>query len=221
MREDPGVRIEAFPVGPLQANAYVLIAAGGDAAIVDPGADGENLLDAVRARGGRLTAVWLTHAHFDHVGGLAELMELEPVPVYLHPDDRPLLEGAAASAAAWDIPLRQPPTETRPLAHGQTLVLGGTSVSCLHTPGHAPGHIAFHLADEGVVLTGDALFRGSIGRTDLPLGDAEALLASIRDHLMTLPDATRVLPGHGGPSTIGAERATNPFLQPGWVARLR
>lgn len=208
------MEILRIPVGPLQANAYVL-ADDHDVVVVDPGAEGERIAAEVHRRGWHLAEVWLTHAHFDHVGGLAALLRVAPVAVRMHPADLPLLTHAAASAAAWGFAIEPPPPSTVPVGHGDVLTLGGQAVRALHTPGHAPGHLAFHMAGQGVVLAGDALFRGSIGRTDLPFGDAETLLASIRRELLTLPDDTQVLPGHGPATTIGEERRTNPFLRAG------
>lgn len=206
--------VERHAVGPLQANAYLLVEAG-RGVVVDPGDEPDRLLAALNRLHARLVAVWLTHADFDHVGGLAGLLEEREVPVYLHPAEGPLLRNAAGHAAAWGLTVRAPPTATRPLADAQELDLAGVRARCLFTPGHTPGHIAFHLPGEGLVLTGDALFRGSIGRTDRPFGDAELLLRSIRERLLTLPDETRALPGHGPETTIGRERRTNPFLADG------
>lgn len=218
-------QVVALSVGPLQANAYLLIV-GDEAVVVDPGEEGGRLAAEISRRGARLKAVWLTHAHFDHVGGLAALLRAAgsrgstgapsgPVtlpPVHLHPEDRPLLSHAVAAAGRWGIAIEEPPQETVPTLHGDTLTVGGVEATALHTPGHAPGHLAYYLPAAGVVLSGDALFRGSIGRTDLPLGDHELLLRSIRDELLTLPDETVVLSGHGPATTIGAERFGNPFL---------
>lgn len=220
-------------VGPVAANCYRL-AAGSRAVLVDPGDAGDALLAWLERDGLELEAVWLTHAHFDHVGGLAAVLAAHPVPVHLHRADLPLLERAAASAARWGIRVAQPPTDIVPIEDGGTLELAGHRAGCLFTPGHAPGHVAFHLPDGadlaagleprggsdgkrsgedgGVLLSGDALFAGSVGRTDLPLADGPTLLRSIRERLLPLPDATVVLPGHGGPTTIGVEAATNPFL---------
>jgi len=207
------VEIRSFCVGPVQANAYLLTQAG-RAVLVDPGAEPQRLLEALTASGASLEAVWLTHADFDHVGGLAGVLAAQDgeVPVYLHPADAPLLRSAREQAAASGLAIDAPPTATRDLADGQTLQLADVRARCLFTPGHTPGHIAFYFEEEGVVLTGDALFRGSIGRTDRPFGDAGLLLRSIRQALLTLPDGTRVLPGHGAATTVLAERRANPFL---------
>ncbi len=203
--------IQTLTVGPLQENCYLL--SDNDtqqAVLIDPGDEAEQLIAALN--GFELTAVWLTHAHFDHIGALAAVHRQFPVPVYLHENDRELFTHAAESAAFFGLTLEQPVLETTPLTHAQTLTLGEHEATCLFTPGHAPGHIAFYLPEHGTVLAGDALFQGSVGRTDLPGGDHAQLLASIRRELLTLPNETRVLPGHGPETTIGAERRTNPFL---------
>lgn len=207
--------IVRIPVGPLQANAYLVVDDAGDAVVVDPGDEGERIAAEITRLAVAPREVWLTHAHFDHVGGLAALLRAFPLPVRMHDADRPLLEHAERAAAGWGFAIEAPPTETVSVTHGQTLRVGahGPEARALHTPGHAPGHLAFHLAEHGVVIAGDALFRGSIGRTDLPFGDPEQLLASIRRELLTLPDDTRVLPGHGPDTTIGVERRTNPYLR--------
>ncbi len=204
-------------VGPLQENCYLLVDTETQdterqrAVLIDPGDEAERLLAALG--GFELTAIWLTHAHFDHVGALAEVLEYLPVPIYLHPNDRPLLAQAASSAAFFGLSLRQPEVDTLPLKHGQRLSVGAYEARCLFTPGHAPGHVAFYFPEAATLLSGDALFKGSVGRTDLPGGDAAQLLESIHRELLTLPDDTRVLPGHGPETTVGAERRTNPFLR--------
>jgi len=206
------VIVEAHAVGPLRANAYLLVQ-GTHAVIVDPGGEPERLLAAVARSGATLEAVWLTHADFDHVAGLARLLEVADVPVHLHPSDRPLLAAARLAAAAWGFAITDPDTATIDLVDDATLDLGGVVARCLHTPGHTLGHVAFYLPSEDLVLTGDALFRGSIGRTDRPGGDTATLLRSIHERLLTLPPDTRALPGHGPETRIGLESLTNPFLQ--------
>lgn len=207
------MNVRGFPVGPLQANCYILDD-GDRAVVIDPGGEADVILSFLARHGLQTHEIWLTHAHFDHVGGLAPLLASleDDVAVRMHPDEAPVLEGAAAHAAAFGIEIPDPPRDWLDLHHGMALSFGHATVRALHTPGHAPGHIAFWLPSEGVVLAGDALFRGSVGRTDLPYGDHDRLISSIREHLLTLPPDTEVLPGHGEATTVGREAATNPFL---------
>ncbi len=206
--------LKRFTVGPLQENCYLLAdAASKQAVLVDPGDEAERLLRALRDDGLGLAAVWLTHAHFDHIGALADLEAELEVPVYLHPADLPLYHNASQAAGLWEIPFKQPRSEPQGLADAQTLTLGDTEVHCLFTPGHAPGHSAFYVPSEHFVLAGDALFQGSIGRTDLPFGNHAQLLESVKTQLLTLPIETVVYPGHGPETTVGREKRTNPFLQ--------
>jgi hydroxyacylglutathione hydrolase len=208
------LRLIVLPLGPLETNCYLVIDdASDEAVIVDPGADAGRIQEALAAEGVRASAIWLTHAHFDHVGAIADLCEAEPLPVLLHPDDVRLYEHATVQAAAYGSMVRSPEAPTSPLAHGQTVRVGQHSARCLHTPGHAPGHVAFWFEDAGMVLAGDALFQGSIGRTDIAFADHDTLLRSIRAQLLTLPDDTVVHLGHGPATTIGAERRSNPFLR--------
>ena len=204
------MRIAGHTVGPLQENCYLVVdEAAGEGVLVDPGEEGARLVGAVREAGVRLTAIWLTHAHFDHVGAVAEVRRTWPVPVHLHPADEPLYVRAARSAAAYGLPLEQPPAADVAIGEGDSLAVGSLRFDVLHLPGHAPGHVAF--VGEGVAFAGDVLFAGSVGRTDLPLADPRLLAASLA-RLTALPGETVVYPGHGPATTIGAELETNPFL---------
>ena len=205
--------IRMLTVGPVASNAYLVTdAATGATVVVDPGDDAPRLLAALEEAGVAPSEIWLTHAHFDHIGAVAELRETHPVPVRLHPADAPLYDNAEQQAAWFGMRVRPPGVAPLDLADGDRLALGETVFTVLHTPGHAPGHVAFHAPEAGVLFSGDALFRGSVGRTDLPLCDPAALERSLRERLMVLPDDTRVLSGHGPETTIGHERRTNPFL---------
>ena len=216
--------VAGFPAGSFQTNCYVVAAGPGEACIVvDPGQDAVEPLDALLAEH-RLTpvAVLLTHGHFDHTFSVAPVCDGNDVPAWIHPDDRELLadplKGVSAEAAAFfggRMELREP-REVRELVDGAALDLAGLTLRVDHTPGHTPGSVVFGTATEdgvAVVLAGDTLFAGSIGRTDLPGGDHAQMLASLRDKLLTRADDTVVLPGHGPTTTVGRERASNPFLQ--------
>ncbi|MBW6457345.1 MAG: MBL fold metallo-hydrolase [Trueperaceae bacterium] len=200
-------------VGPVAANAYLVTdEATGATVVIDPGDEAPRLLAALAEAGRPPVEIWLTHAHFDHIGAVAALRETHPVPVRLHPADAPLYDNAEQQAGWFGMRVRPPGVAPVDLADGERLALGGHRFEVRHTPGHAPGHVAFYAADAGVLFSGDALFRGSVGRTDLPLCDPAALDRSLRERLLVLPDETRVLPGHGPETTIGLERRTNPFL---------
>jgi glyoxylase-like metal-dependent hydrolase (beta-lactamase superfamily II) len=181
------------------------------AALVDPGEAADLFLARLRSERLRLGAIWLTHAHLDHVLGVGVIKARTGAPVWLHPADRLLYDHAPQQAqvllGAHVEPL---PPPDHAIVPGTSLQVGSCAFDVRHVPGHSPGSIA--LVGEGVALVGDVLFAGSVGRVDLPGGDGAALIASIRDQLLTLPDDTVVYPGHGPETTIGLERATNPFL---------
>lgn len=205
------VQVQGFAVGPLAENAWLLVDdAASTAVLIDPGDEPQRLLDAVADAGCELQAIWLTHAHFDHVGAVAGILRKHQVPVYLHPMDLPLYRIAAKSAERWGVVIDQPPADTVDIREGSTLNFGGTDFSVWHLPGHAPGHVAFIGA--GLCISGDVLFAGSIGRTDLPFCDPTAMHLSLQ-RIATLPAVTRVLCGHGDDTTIGQEMIQNPFLR--------
>jgi glyoxylase-like metal-dependent hydrolase (beta-lactamase superfamily II) len=192
-------------------NCYLVAdEASRECAVIDPGEDaaliGRTLTDL------RLhpVAIWLTHAHIDHVLGVPELKRLAGVPVYLHPADRPLYNRVADQAAAFGMRASPLPPPDRDFAHGDAVRVGDLMFAVRHTPGHSPGSVS--LVGSDAVFVGDVLFQGSIGRSDLPGGDSDTLLQSIQRELLCLPDDTIVYSGHGAQTTVGRERATNPFL---------
>jgi hydroxyacylglutathione hydrolase len=209
--------LETFPVGPLHCNCTIL----GDevtheAMVVDPGDNIPEILSRLQKHGLTLRQIVVTHAHIDHVGGAAQLRKLTGAPVVMNQQDLGLL-GMMQMQAGW---LGVPTPEVAPpdasAEDGLAIGLATLPAQVLHTPGHTPGSICllFHLNDQHLLLAGDTLFAGSIGRTDLPGGNGQQILRSLRDRLLVLPDTTRVLPGHGPETTIGEERQSNPFLQP-------
>ena len=205
--------LRQLTVGPLQENCWLLAdTISGKAVLIDPGDESDVLLAAVDATGCALEAIWLTHAHFDHVGGVAGVVAARPVPIWLHPADAFFYANAASNAARWGVVIQDPPPADHELAEGDRVQLGDHLFDVWHLPGHAPGHVAF--IGHGLCLSGDLLFAGSIGRTDLPLCARTAMAASLR-RLVTLPPEMVVHPGHGPSTTIGAERATNPYLARG------
>lgn len=203
--------MQQLTVGPLEENCWLLSDPdSGDAVLVDPGDEADRLLAAVDASGCALRAVWLTHCHFDHVGGVAGVVRRQPVPIHRHVADDVFYQNASANAARWGITVENPPAATHDLSEGGTVALGAYTFDIRHVPGHAPGHVAF--VGHGLCISGDVLFAGSIGRTDLPLCDPKAMQRSL-DRLVTLDPETRVLPGHGVMTSIGRELASNPFLR--------
>jgi glyoxylase-like metal-dependent hydrolase (beta-lactamase superfamily II) len=205
------LRVQQLTVGPLEENCWLLAdPASQRAVLVDPGDEPDRLLAAIDASGCTLDAIWLTHCHFDHVGGIAGVVRARPVPIHRHVADAPFYEAAAENAARWGIRLDNPPPATHDVAEGGVVQVGDYRFEVWHVPGHAPGHVAF--VGHGLCMAGDVLFAGSIGRTDLPLCDPRAMQASLM-RLATLPPETRMLPGHGVVTTIGQELASNPFLR--------
>ena len=206
------MHIEAIEVGPAASNCYLLWGEAQEALVVDPGAEGPQIVDVLRRHELKVAAYTLTHAHIDHIGALAEVVRIFPAPVGMHPSD---LRFAFTSRNTLP-PFYPTPAEAvdiaREYAEGQEWTDGGLAYRVLHTPGHSPGGVCFYFEAEKVLVGGDCLFAGSIGRTDLPGGDTGVLMESLR-RLAGLPADTRVLPGHGPQTTIGEEKRTNPFLR--------
>ena len=208
--------LEMLTVGPFQENCYIIgDEDSGVGAVIDPGDEAARIAMAVEETGLDIGSIIVTHAHIDHVGGVISLADEYSCPVLMHEESEPLLEGLPTQAMMMGIRFGKVPTVDRYVADEETLEVGDLRLRSLYTPGHAPGHLAFYVEDEGLVLSGDALFAGSVGRVDLPGGSMEVLMRSIEDRLLTLPEETVVYPGHGPRTTIGDERATNPFLQGG------
>lgn len=202
------------PVGPLACNCSILAdTTTAEAVVVDPGAQIELLIQRIEQRDWKLTAILITHAHIDHIGGAAEMRRRTGAPVWFNPRDR-ALAAMLEEQAMW---IGVPPPPQVPLDSELTreakLMLGGYRLQVLETPGHTEGSVCLYLPEEKLLLAGDTLFAGSIGRTDLPGGDTTSILDSLRGTLMALPDDIKVIPGHGPFTTIGQERQTNPFLQ--------
>jgi hydroxyacylglutathione hydrolase len=207
--------LESFPVGPLRCNCTIL----GDevtheAVVVDPGDNIAEILSRLQKHGLTLRQIVITHAHIDHVGGAALLKKATGAPIFLNQNDLGLL-GAMEMQAGWlGIPTPEVASPDANADDGLAVGLATLPAKVIHTPGHTQGSICLLFPQQHLLLAGDTLFAGSIGRTDLPGGDGRQILRSLRDRLMVLPDTTRVLPGHGPETTIGEEKQSNPFLQP-------
>ncbi len=206
--------VEMLTVGPIAENAFLVRPEGGDRlVVVDPGEEPERLLAAIEGMGAEVDAILLTHTHFDHVGAVAPLARATGAPVYV-----PVLEKAVLADIMSFVPFEGiGPYESwdaeETVAGGETLELDGLTLDVIFTPGHSPGHVTYSVRGEDAIFSGDVLFQGSVGRVDLPGGDWPTLAASIGTLLDSHPDATVVHPGHMGITTLGAERASNPFLQ--------
>jgi hydroxyacylglutathione hydrolase len=206
--------LETFPVGPLRCNCTIL----GDevtheAMVVDPGDNIPEILSRLQKHGLTLRQIVVTHAHIDHVGGAAQLRKLTGAPVVMNQQDLGLL-GMMEMQAGWiGVPTPEVAPPDASAEDGLAIGLATLPAEVLHTPGHTPGSVCLFFPTQHLLIAGDTLFAGSIGRTDLPGGDGQQILRSLRDRLLILPDATRVLPGHGPETTIGEERQSNPFLQ--------
>jgi hydroxyacylglutathione hydrolase len=206
-------RISVTTVGVFEENCYLVVDPSTETGVlIDPGAEGERIVSMVRESGARLEAIWLTHAHIDHIGAIADVTRVWDVPVFLHPLDLPVFDYAPRAAEMYWLPWDEQPRPDRSVEDGDVLSLGALRFTAMHTPGHAPGHVVYH--GHGIALGGDLLFLGSVGRTDLPLSDPKAMTRSLV-RMTELPQDTVVYPGHGPSTTIGREVAANPFLNGG------
>jgi hydroxyacylglutathione hydrolase len=208
------LEIVRFELGPVMTNVYLIAdPQTGDAVVIDPADDGEVIVAEAQEHRWRIGSIWLTHAHFDHLAGAGSVADRlsPPPPVALHALDYPLwrMEGGAPF---FGMHIDPGPEPTVSLEHGQQLHLGRNLLEVRHTPGHTPGHVIFYCPAAGVAFCGDVIFQMGIGRTDLPGGDYDMLIHSIQTQILTLPDETRLLSGHGPETTVGLERRMNPFL---------
>ncbi|GGA54598.1 MBL fold metallo-hydrolase [Edaphobacter acidisoli] len=205
---------EVLAVGPLQCNCSILgDEASHEAIVVDPGGDISRIMAVLDRHGLTVKQILITHAHIDHIAGAARLKRLTGAPVLYNQNDVPLVKMMDEQAGWIGIPTPEVPAPDDTLEDGKVIAVTGISGSILHTPGHTEGSVCLYLPQESLLLAGDTLFAGSIGRTDLPGGDFHKIIRSIRERLMALPDKVRVLPGHGPRTNIGTEREDNPFLQ--------
>lgn len=210
------IEILTFSLGPLENNTYLVVdPAAKQAAVIDPTFNIQPVLDAMSARSWNLSAVWITHAHFDHIAGVSLVCDQsKPAPqIALHPADLPLWR-AGGGARYFGFQLPALPDPTLSLAHGGRLTLGQFTFEVRHTPGHSPGHVVFFQPDAKIAFCGDVIFFHSVGRTDLHGANSEHLANSIRTQIYSLPPETRLLSGHGPETTVGDEMLANPFVRP-------
>jgi len=205
--------LEGFPVGPIQANCYIV----GDenshkGVVIDPGDEADRILERLAHHNLEAEIIFNTHGHFDHVGGNKKLKEVTGAKIAIHPDDVHYLNKLSESAAAWGMAAENSPPPDMLLADGQVVEADGLRFTVLHTPGHSPGSVSLVLEGTDIVFTGDLIFAGSIGRTDFPGGDYTALIQSVKEKIFTLGDDVRILSGHGPQTTVGFEKQHNPFF---------
>src|SRR5215210_7319793 len=206
--------VSMFTVGPVAENCFIARRDDSDrAVIIDPGEEAERLLAAIDELGVTIEAVLLTHCHFDHVGAVAPVARATGAPVYVSEIERPVLADIMSYVPFAGIGPYESYEADHTLRGGERLAIAGLEIDVLFTPGHSPGHVTYSIPSERAMFSGDVLFQGSVGRTDLPGGDAATLMRTLAGLLDALPDDTTVFPGHMGITTIGRERASNPFLR--------
>jgi hydroxyacylglutathione hydrolase len=210
------LHIKQFTFSPIQENTYLLWNDNNDAVIIDPGCydsyEEEELKSFIDSNSLQPSLLLNTHCHLDHVFGEKYVAETWSLVPHIHPKEQQMMRLAEASGVMYNLPFKSYSGSFNFLQEGDIIKLGNDELKVLFAPGHSPGHVCFYSESQGFVIGGDVLFSGSIGRTDLPLGNYETLITSIRTQLLTLPDATKVYSGHGPMTTIGKERISNPFL---------
>jgi hydroxyacylglutathione hydrolase len=207
------LEVEMLTVGPVAENCFLVRREGSDRLlIVDPGEEAERILAKLEEIGGTAEAILITHCHFDHIGAVAPVAEATGAPVYCPEIETPILSDIMAFVPWEGFGPFEDYEADETVAGGETLKLAGLEIDVLFTPGHSPGHVTYSVRGEDAIFSGDVLFQGSVGRVDLPGADGPTLMMSIRKLLDSLPDETTVYPGHMGTTTLGAERAANPFL---------
>lgn len=209
-----GITIKQFKLGPLQNNTFLLVDEDTRVcAVVDPAYGSAQILEYIRSQGYKLEKILITHAHFDHIGGVNDLVTWPPdaIQLLMHPDGLMLWQAGGGSTEfgfAYESPQLQPAS----IQHGEIIHLGNSGIRVLYTPGHAPGHVVFYIPENQIVLVGDLIFYHGVGRTDLPGGSAKVLIQSIREQILMLPDETILIPGHGPSTSVAEEKTENPFL---------
>ena len=212
------LQINKQVLGPVATNTYIVVdPESNQAVVIDPAWDGDKLGEDIKKAGWQVQAVWLTHAHFDHFGGLADLLSTldlinqEGFYVGMHPKEMPLWK-VKGGAIMFSVRMKSAPKPGHQFQEGEVLSVGGYKFEVHHTPGHSPGHVIFHCPEEKVLFSGDVIFNQGIGRTDLLGGNYQTLMDSINQWVVPLPDETRIYSGHGPETTVGFEKENNPFL---------
>lgn len=210
------ITVKKFTVNPIQENSYLLYDETGECLVVDAGfyepEEQDEVLDFIRQNGLKPVGLINTHCHFDHIMGVEFLRHRFDIPFLCHQNDDFWLARASLQASLWGFEMEDIQPADRHLSDGELVTFGHSSLKVIHVPGHSPGHVTFYSAESGFLMAGDVLFCGSIGRTDLPGGNYDQLIAAIKDRLLVLPQLTKVYSGHGPETTIGGEKQNNPFL---------